>query len=219
MAISHNAVSRLPLYRAAIVRLHAYGAVNIYSSDIADSLGLTAAQVRKDFSMFKFAGKKKVGYDADFLLKNIDLLLGKNEPPAAILCCAGPDGSAFLADQIIDGFGFSIVAAFEDESGGKSPAIDHARRENVPILPFEELIPFVTHRGIAIGIIATPAKHAQRMLDLLVIAGVQGVLNLSGAELKSPKQCVVNSVNVVREFEKLVYYVKKPAHARNAAAL
>lgn len=59
MAISDNAISRLPRYRAAIARLKTYAVSKVYSGDIADAVGITACQVRKDFSQFKFAGKKE----------------------------------------------------------------------------------------------------------------------------------------------------------------
>jgi len=45
------------------------------------------------------------------------------------------------------------------------------------------------------------------MLDMLILAGIKGVLNLSGVELKSSRNCIVNSVNVIQEFERLAYFV------------
>ena len=206
MAVSNNAASRLPLYRSAITRLKDYGAATINSCDIADTLGLTAAQVRKDFSMFRFSGRKKVGYETAGLLEHIDRLLCKSKPPRAVLCARNADGAMFLAEKLIADCGFAIEAVFDDLPSRRTGG-PRRLRLGAPILPMSDLIDFVVKRGIAIGIVAVPPANAQRTLDVLVLAGIRGVLNLSGAEVKSPARCIVNSVNVGREFEKLVFFV------------
>jgi len=201
VSVSTRAVSRLSLYRSALSRFQTYGAVKIYSCDLAKTLGFTAAQVRKDFSQFKFAGKKKVGYDVNGLIKNIDHLLQKNHITGAVLCGAGKNGSALLIGQLLDAPGVSIIAAFDDhEPAGGSAGI-------IPVQPIEKMIGFVVENGIRFGIISTSAKDAQRMADTLVMAGISGILNLSGTPIKTPKQCIVNTVNILQEFEKLVYFV------------
>lgn len=208
--ISNKAVSRLSLYRSVLLRFNEYGAVKIFSCDLAATLGLTAAQVRKDFSMFRFAGKKKVGYDVNFLLKSIDHILQKNSSTAAVLCGTGKSGSTFFVDQLLAAQGLSIAAAFEDPARLLSDTFG----SGIPVYPMEKLITYVAENGIRFGIIATEGKLAQRMVDTLVLAGVKGVLNISGVEVKAPRQCFVNSIGVVREFEKLVYFVNNESGAK-----
>jgi redox-sensing transcriptional repressor len=204
VTISNKAVSRLSRYRSALLRFKAYGSEKLYSCDLAETLGLTAAQVRKDFSMFKFTGKKKVGYDVNYLLKNIDQLLQKNSSTAAVLCGTGNNVSTFFIEQLLSAQGLTISALFTEQA--RPPSFKPVGLE-VPVFPIEKLIGFAAKNGILFGIIATEGKHAQRMLDNLVLAGVKGVLNLSGVEIKAPKRCFITSISVVREFEKLVYFV------------
>jgi redox-sensing transcriptional repressor len=205
MTVSNKAVSRLSLYRSALARFKNYGAEKIYSCDLAETLGFTAAQVRKDFSMFRFTGKKKVGYSVEQLIQSIDLLLQKNHLNLAVLCGTGNRGAAFFIDQLLSAQGLSIAAAFDDpqvsppETDGGVPA--------VPFIPIEKLIRYIAENNIRFGILASRGRDVQRMFDLMVLAGIKGVLNLTGTEIKAPRQCLVNSISVVREFEKLVYYV------------
>ena len=213
MAVSNNALSRLPLYRAALSRLKQYGATTVFSCDIADALGFTAAQVRKDFSMFRFTGKKKVGYNVNSLLAGIDPLLGKDEPPRAVLCGTAAPGFALLAVPETYS-GASIVAAFDDTPLPSLPSLPQ-----VPVFPLGAMFGFIPKNRIAIGIIAAPAARAQSMLDFLVLAGIRGVLDLSGAELKSPRHCIVSSVNITREFEKLAYLVGAAANSRQRSTV
>lgn len=206
MTISSKAISRLPLYRSALHRLKTYSASTVYSCDIADTLGFTAAQVRKDFSVFKFKGKKKVGYKIDLLLENIDALLHKSEAHKAVLCGINQSGSMFLLEQLLAAKQVVIVGAFADPAHATGD--DHLLAEGtIPVKPLKKIVRFVADNNIKFGIITTPGYKAQRELDLLIMAGIKGVLNLSGVELKSPKRCIVNSISVVREFEKLIYLV------------
>lgn len=204
VGISNKAVSRLSPYRSALLRFKAYGTVKIFSCDLAETLGLTAAQVRKDFSMFRFAGKKKVGYDVNQLIKNIDHLLQKNCSTAAVLCGTETSGSAIFISQLLAAQGLAIAASFDDLD--RLPSAK-AAGPGIPLLPIGKLIRYVAENSIKFAIIATQGKDAQRMLDTLVMAGIKGVLNLTGAEIKAPKQCIINTVSVVREFEKIVYFV------------
>jgi redox-sensing transcriptional repressor len=214
VGISNKAVSRLSPYRSALLRFKAYGTVKIFSCDLAETLGLTAAQVRKDFSMFRFAGKKKVGYDVNQLIKNIDNLLQKNCSNTAVLCGTGTSGSAFFISQLLSAQGLAIAAAFDDHDRFPSAKIIDP---GVPVLPIGKLINYVAENSIKFGIIAAPLKDAQRMLDMLVMAGIKGVLNLTGAEIKAPKQCIINTVSVVREFEKIVYFVNNHPDGKGTA--
>jgi len=212
MTISSHALSRLPHYRSALVRLKQYGAVTVFSCDIADALGFTAAQVRKDFSMFRFTGKKKVGYNVNSLLAGIDLLLHNNETPRAVLCGSSAPGLALLAAQK-PLTGAAIIAAFDDAP--PPPSV----QPSMPVLPLDAMFGFIPQNRISIGIIAAPAARAQGMLDFLVLAGIRGVLNLSGAELKSPKRCIVSSVNVSRELEKLAFLVRPAGNNRKRSTV
>jgi redox-sensing transcriptional repressor len=203
MKTSHNAIARIPRYRDALCRFKAYGSTTVYSCDIADILGLSAAQVRKDFSMFRFSGRKKVGYHVDRLIADMDLLMRRNETRCAVLC-----GPATPLELLCASHGIVIAATVgAGARAAKNPAI--------PEIPADSLCGFIADNAVRFGIITTPGAGAQRWLDLLVLAGVKGVLNLSGVDLKSSKNCLVASVNVVREFEKMVYLVNNRHSEKN----
>lgn len=208
MAISKNAISRLPLYRTALLRLKDYGAQKVYSCDIAGTIGITAAQVRKDFSAFQFFGKKKVGYSVNQLVKNIDEILRKNDPPRAVLCGSGP-GLEFLLHEFdkTAGAAFVIAAAF-DTSGVNT--VCREKCVEIPFLGLATMTNYVSKNGIKFGIIAASDTLAQSLLDMLILGGVRGVLSLSNTELKCPKSCVVHSIHIRREIERIIYHVNNP---------
>jgi redox-sensing transcriptional repressor len=214
--VAEKVISRLSLYRSALQRLKTYGMPTIYSCDIADTLGITAMQVRKDFSKLKISGKKKVGYNIDQLVRDIDRLLQKSEVRHAVLCGYGRNGAALFIDQLIKSQGLIIDAVFDDP---QSAGNDITAIGDISVQPLETLFRFVSQNGIQFGIIATSDHRAQRMMDLLVLSGIKGVLNLSGADLKCPNKCVINSVSVAREFEKIVYYVNNGPNGKGKMAV
>ncbi len=57
-----NDVIRLSRYRNALIRLRALNFVKVFSDNLADATGVSAAQVRKDFSSFDISGNRKGGY-------------------------------------------------------------------------------------------------------------------------------------------------------------
>jgi len=78
--------------------------------------------------------------------------------------------------------GIRIEACFDID-----PANTIRKRAIIPILPLEELRAFVKVHKVKIGIIAVPDIAAQHVLDLMIAAGIKGVLNFAPIRLKAPK--------------------------------
>ena len=68
--------------------------------------------------------------------------------------------------------------------------------------------------GFEIGVIATPPRAAQDVADLLVVAGVQGILNFAPRKLRVPPHVTLRTVDMTMEFESLSYAL---THAGGAA--
>jgi redox-sensing transcriptional repressor len=205
---NQKTIARLSRYRNTLLQFKSYGLSWIYSDQIASSLGITAAQVRKDFSLFGVTGKRKMGYHIEIILENLNKILGKNERQKAIIAGFGPLGKAFYSDYLVNEKGVEITTAFDDPSkflNGKDT------ETGLTILPFSEITTYITAQSVQFGIIAIPDKTAQRVLDMMVLAGIKGILSLSSIELKSPSSCFVNSINLLREFENVLFFGGKQA--------
>jgi redox-sensing transcriptional repressor len=202
MKIGKKAVARLSRYKDALMTFKTYGVDRFYSWDMASALGLTAAQVRKDFSIFNVEGKKKVGYSVDLLIGRIGEILGKNKLQTAVLCGTGPLGKAVVEEGLLTGAHVRLVAAFDDsekKTGNNAFCL--------PVHPLDDLTDFIRDNKINIGIIAATGAQAQTFMDHLILAGVRGILNLSRSEIKAPRSCVVATVNLARELENVMYFV------------
>ena len=163
-------------------------------------LGITAAQVRKDFSHFGVTGKRKIGYHVSQIIDLLNTILGKNEQTRAIIAGFGPLGRAIYNEYRAKEPGVKIIGAFDVRP------VEAETMADLAVLPLSKIIPFVLENRIEFGIIAMPDATAQQVLDLMVLAGIKGVMSLSPIELKSPKKCFVNTIDLLREFEKVVFF-------------
>ncbi len=202
--ISKRVISRLSRYRDALLRLKAQDIATVFSEDLAAAIGNNAAQVRKDFSCTGICGKKKAGYDVKNLLKQLDSTLRSNERHPVVLAGLGKIGTALLEEGLFDHGAFQVEACFHDNDGTPQ----ESAHSQIPMFPISRLLDYVRDRQIRIGIIAGRAKQAQRVLDLMALAGIRGVLNFTQAELKSPKICIVNTINLLHELENLVFFAR-----------
>ena len=68
-------------------------------------------------------------------------------------------------------------------------------------------------RGISIAVVATPAAHAQRVVDALVAAGATAVLNFAPTHLDVPDHVTVRTVDLSTELQILSFYGQASAVA------
>jgi len=194
-------IQRLSQYRNALGRFKTLGFVKVFSDNLADAVGVTSVQVRKDFSLFGISGNKKGGYKIDQLIEQLNAILGKNDVQKVILVGSGNIGAALMKYKGFENEGIKIVAGFDINPARYQP------EGPIPILPMEDLREFIKNNQIRIGIIAVPDVAAPQVFDMLVAAGIQGVLNFAPIRLRETDTVVVNNVNIALELENLIYFV------------
>lgn len=201
MVTNKNCILRLSRYKNALYRFKSLGFYKIFSDYLADAVGVTSAQVRKDFSLFGISGNKRGGYQIDILIEKLNDILGKNELQKVVMAGAGNLGSALMKHKNFEKEGIKIVAAFDID-----PA-KHNQRLPIPVYPLDDLEKFVKDNEIKIGIISVPDIAAQHTFDIMLKAGIKGVLNFAPIQLKTSDNCIVNNVNLELELENLIYFV------------
>jgi redox-sensing transcriptional repressor len=201
MTSNKKVILRLSHYRNSLTRFKSLGFVKIFSEYLAEAVGATSAQVRKDFSLFGISGNKRGGYKIDELIAKLNVILGKNEIQKVVLIGAGQLGSALLKYRTFEQEGIKILAAFDID-----PA-KQLQKNRIPILPLDQMPKFIMENNVKIAILSVPDIAAQQTLDTLVSAGIKGVLNFAPIDLKSPVHCIISNVNLAVELENLIYFV------------
>jgi redox-sensing transcriptional repressor len=182
-------------------RLRTLNFVRVFSDNLADAAGVTAAQVRKDFSLFGITGNRRGGYKVDELAEQLNKILGKDQLHEFIVIGVGNIGRALLHYPGFERSGINVAAGFD---------IDPAkfnRDSTPPVLPLDQLAGVIKSRDIKLAILAVPDYAAQQVLELALSAGIKGVLNFAPICLKAPTGCVINNINLETELENLIYFV------------
>jgi redox-sensing transcriptional repressor len=191
---------RLSIYLRKLESLKERGVVNVSSGQLARSLGLTPAQVRKDLAYFGQFGSRGVGYGVERLIREIHRILGTDREWNVVIVGVGNLGRALAGHPPLRARGFRVVGLFDND-----PAKAGRKVGKLAIQPVEELPRAVADLDVALGIIAVPAADAQKAADLLIGAGVKGILNFSPTTISVPDSVVMESVDVGTSLEQVSF--------------
>lgn len=198
---NENCILRLSRYKNSLLKLRHLGLMRVFSENLADAAGVTAVQVRKDFSILGIRGNRRGGYQVDQLIMQIRKILGKDKVYDFVLVGTGNLGKALLRYPGFEKSGIKIQASFD---------IDATKMEiktSISILPLEELEGYVQKQKIRFGIISVPDFAAQQVCQMMVKAGIKGILNFAPIRLKVPDDCVIRNINFETELENIIYFV------------
>jgi len=189
--IPEATVVRLSIYSRQLSNMRKAGVETVSSEEIANSVGVSSAQVRKDLAYFGEFGTRGVGYRVDELLGNLTKILGLNREWNLAIIGAGKLGSALALYEGFRQRGFSIKAIIDVDE--KMVGQDLA---GVVVDSLDKLESLIKEHDINIGIITVPAMEAQRVTDRLVEAGVAAILNFSPQVLRVPPDIVMRNVDL-----------------------
>ncbi len=201
MPVNRKCVIRLSRYKNSLERLKALGFVKVFSDNLADAAGATPSQVRKDFSIFGITGNRRGGYVVDELIDELRNILGKNEVQKVVLVGVGHIGTALLRYKGFEAGGIKIVAAFDIDPSKYDEEAD------MPVLPLEKLREFAESQKVKIGILAVPDVAAQQVSEIMLSAGIKGILNFAPIRLRGSDDAVISTINLEVELENLIYFV------------
>ena len=196
-------VGRLPIYLRALSYLLAKGQRIVASKDLAEWLGISSAQIRKDLSHFGEFGKQGMGYDVAHLQAQLKRILQVDRVWDVALVGAGDLGHAIAHYGGFEGRGFRIACVFDN-----NPAKIGRRLGQFEICDAAQLVERVRAMGIRIGIVAVPASAAQAVVEQLVKAGVQAILNYAPITVTVPPGVQVQYIDPVVHLQHMTYYLE-----------
>lgn len=202
--ISESAVRRLSVYLRTLEVLRGEGRETVSSSELADRGATTAAQVRKDLSLFGSFGKRGLGYAVSELIPELREILGLDRVWRVGLVGAGRIGSALFRYEGFPRRGFRIVAVVDAD-----PEKVGTRWGGVVIRPEEELEAALAEKEVEIVVLAVPGPAAQEVAERVVDAGVRGILNFAPVHLRLPDDVFLKDVNLVVELEALSFALSR----------
>ncbi len=201
--VIRNDLKRLFTYRLCLIGFKRKGFDRLFSYTLGEEAGVSAEQVRKDFSNYKITGNKKGGYNIDELLRAIDDVIKHQDDQYMILVGMGNIGRALVQYKTFKLRKMIIVASFDIDPAKQS------KRWNVPVLPLEMMNDIIKKFHVKVAVLAVPVISAQDVANRLFELGIKGILNFAPVILKTPEDVIVNNINLCDELESVIYYTQK----------
>jgi len=184
-------IRRLPLYLTFLRQLRELNVEVVSSTRIAEELGLTGIQVRKDLAMTGIVGRPKIGHTINELVSHIESFLGWDRPRPAFLVGVGHLGTALLGYKGFKQENLDILASFDSsmEKIGKTVL----GRLTYPISEFPRK---AREMNVHCAILTVPAQFAQETAEMMVQAGIVGIWNFAPVQLSVPESVIVENVSL-----------------------
>lgn len=200
--IPEATVARLPIYQRLLLELVRSGTVTVSSEQLASMAGVNASKVRKDLSFLGSFGTRGSGYDAEFLLTQIDRELGLDGDWPVTIVGIGNLGRALANAPGFTSRGFRVSSLFDVE-----PTLVGTRVRGVAISHLDDFESVVAADPPAIGVIATPPADAQAVADRMVRAKVRSILNFAPRVLSVPDEVFLRDVDLSIELQVISFHL------------
>lgn len=192
-------ISRLVIYLRLLEHLEEQCVENVSSQDLAERAGVTAFQVRKDLAYFGRFGHRGKGYSVPVLHRQLLRVLGLNRPWKVVLVGMGRLGQAIAHYAGADDYHFQYVGLFD-----VNPKIIGQQIRGQQIRPMSELKSvvqeqFLQNENVDMGFLAVPPEQAQEAAEMLVDAGIRGILNFAPVVLKAQHEHHTNTPHTSKD--------------------
>lgn len=212
--VSNNVIRRMPRYLRMLDELLENGVNRVSSFQLSQLLGLTASQIRQDFSCFGEFGQQGYGYIVSALREQIASILGADRGYSAILIGVGNIGRALMDNFCFSSWGFSLSAAFDVD-----PRLIGSSINGVPVLSMDELESYLKAETVDMVVLAVPKDVAIPVTNVLTANGVEAIWNFTNVDITAPNSSViVENVHFSDSLLSLSYYVSERQDEKAARA-
>jgi redox-sensing transcriptional repressor len=175
----------------------------IFSHELASAVGVSPEQVRRDLMSLDISGIPQKGYPLKEFLTEITSHLKCDKVTQVVLVGLGHLGKAILSHFMKIRPQLSIVATFD---------IDPEKTKRVysgcMIFHTNSMPKVIKSKKATVAIITVPAEHAQETADLLIKAGIKGIINFAPVKLNVPENVFVEQVDITLSIEKTAYFAE-----------
>lgn len=167
--------------------------------------------MRRDFSYFGELGRRGFGYDVSKLMTFFAELLNDNATTKVVLVGVGNIGRALLHYRFQERNRMQLVMAFDTDD---NELVGSQTEDNIPIYGISQIKDKIAQEDIKTAILTVPSVKAQEVAELLVDAGIEGILCFSPVNLNLPRHVVLQYVDLTSELQTLLYFMKEEEKAR-----
>jgi redox-sensing transcriptional repressor len=202
--LPHKTVERLSQYRRALLLILSKKKTHVFSHEIAQMLHITPVQVRRDLMLIGYSGNLRKGYDIKELIELIGKMIDTDKGQKVAVIGLGNLGKAIISYFKGKRTKLTIVAAFDVNT----EKIDRVYN-GVPCYHADLIPEIIKKENITIGIITVPTEEAAAIAEMMVIAGIKGILNFTPKPLNVSPYVYLEEYDMITSLEKVAFFAKK----------
>lgn len=201
-SVPNIVISRLPWYLQTLNQMAKEGLHTVSSKMLAERLGITAAQIRKDLSFFGGFGKKGTGYSIYYLIEQLQKILNLDRIWQVVVVGAGDLGRALTRYQGFASRGIEIVGLYDND-----PKVVGMQVGSIMVYHIDSMEAEIQAKGIKMAVLTVPGQVAQVTAEQLVNAGIKAILNYAPVTLILPEAVHVQHIDPVLFMQQMMYYL------------
>ncbi len=201
--LPHKTIERLSQYRRALLICLDNGKDHIFSHEIAKIQHITPVQVRRDLMLIGYSGTLRKGYNIQELIDLIAEIIDSEQGIKVAIVGMGNLGRALINYFSGKRHKLSIAVGFDtnpDKIGNSM--------SGVPCYDVKKIDEIIKKEKIEIAIITVPTEDANSTTNLLVNAGIKGILNYTPKPVNVPEGVYLEEYDMITTLEKVAFYVK-----------
>lgn len=202
-SLPHKTIERLSQYRRALLLCLEDGKSHIFSHEIARIQHITPVQVRRDLMLIGYSGTLRKGYNIQELIDLIGTIIDSQDGINVAIVGMGNLGRALINYFRGKRHKLSIVAGFDT-----NPDKIGTTMAGVPVYGVDQIESVIKKNDIKIGIITVPRTQTSETADMLVEAGIKGILNYTPKPVNVPEHVYLEEYDMITTLEKVAFYVK-----------
>ena len=203
MELPARTVERLSKYRRMLSKYHSIDGAHIFSHDLARLLNLTPVQVRRDLMLLGLSGNHRKGYNIKELVTLIGKVIDNKQGQNIAVVGMGNLGSAITTFIHKAETKLHIVATFDID-----PKKIHTGESGVPCFSIGEISKRVKEYSISMAVLTVPPAVAVEVTNILVQAGIKGILNFTSVHLDVPKYLYLKDYDIITSLEEIGFFIK-----------
>jgi redox-sensing transcriptional repressor len=201
--VSLQTVERLSVYRKVLEELDRDGSEYVHSHELAQLVGVTPAQLRRDLASFGTFGNIARGYNVYQMGRTISRILGTDETQTVALFGVGDLGRALLSYRGFEERGFHIAVAFDVDSEKVGRIFAGRRCYHVDHL--EEVL---REFGVHLAVLASRPEGLQTLVDRICSCDVRAILNFVPKRVSVPAGCFIEEIDITSKLEMLSFLAR-----------
>ena len=203
--VSLKQIERYPIYLNVLLSLRNSGINKVNSHLLADALGCSEEQVRKDLQIVSpHSSKPGCSRDVNLLINHLKEYLGYNKVDKAVLVGVGHLGSALLSFKGFEDYGLEIVAGFDID-----PSLTGETINDKPVYSIFNLDNKIKELGVDVAIVATPKDVTQEIVNKLINSGIKAIWNFVPIHLVVPENIIVENMDLARSLAVFFHRINK----------